>query len=73
MIKPLKGEILPLRALLVALELLTLVDPGRGEGGDAHAVADAEDDVLGRSRVDQGLLEGALDLGGAHSVPVVGV
>ena len=72
-VEPLEGEVLPLRALDVALDPLALVDPGRGQGGDAHAVPNAEDDVLGRPRVHQGLLEGPLDLGGAHPLPVVGI
>ncbi len=45
--QPFEGEVSALGGVHVAVELLRLVDPGRGDGGDAHAVAHEDHHVLG--------------------------
>ena len=59
----------PLEPTLV----LGLVDPGGGQGRDAHPVADEDDHVLGQFGVDLAQdVQRVLDLILSHLLPVVG-
>lgn len=56
---------------LLRIKGLVLVDAGGRQGGDAHAVADEEDDVLGHVGVDAGhAVEALLHRGAVLLVPV---